>query len=444
MGFSNFYLNHLLMSTTMFLVLFAKSETSTTLDSNNQIAVNVGLIFDFDSSTGYLANSCISLAVSDFYSKNQHYATRLTFYSKNSSDVLTAALAALELINQDHVVAIIGPQYSNEARFVAEIGGRTQVPIISLSVKSTSHWPSKTPYFIQTAVPDSVQLDGITSLVQQLGWQEIIVIYQNDTEESGNCVIPSLIDTFQKASIQLSYTIAISFTSGASDHIKKELSHLRSIQTRVFLVHVSSPGLASQLFSLANEVGMMTKGTAWIITDALCNSLSSLDATTIESMEGVLGVRLYESRSKNMQDFKIKWNEFVPRQKQLKYTEKPGNDFNMFCLRVYEAVWSLATSVENIQLPGVNMSHEKLNASTAAITNLRVSEVGPRLVKEILQTRSQGLSGEFKVKDEELKTPVLEIINIVGNGENGDRTVGYWTPGRGFSRKIGSAAKENQ
>lgn len=77
----------------MFLVIFAKSETSTTLDSNNHIAVNVGLIFDFDSYIAYMANSCISLAVSDFYSKHQHYATRLAFYSKNSSDVLTAALA---------------------------------------------------------------------------------------------------------------------------------------------------------------------------------------------------------------------------------------------------------------------------------------------------------------------------------------------------------------
>lgn len=64
-----------------------------TSESNNQIAVNVGLIFDFHSSTGHMANSCISLAVSDFYSKNQHYATRLAFYSKNSSDVVTAALA---------------------------------------------------------------------------------------------------------------------------------------------------------------------------------------------------------------------------------------------------------------------------------------------------------------------------------------------------------------
>ncbi|KAK1399845.1 Glutamate receptor [Heracleum sosnowskyi] len=443
MGFFNLCLYLLLMNTTTFVVLFAESETSVTMDSNDQIAVKIGLIFDFDSSTGYMANSCISLALSDFYSKNQHYTTRLALYSKNSSDVLTAVLAALELVNQDQVVAIIGPQYANEARLVAEIGGRSQVPIVSLSLRSLPHWPSKTPYFVQTTLPDSIQLEGITSLVQQLGWDEIIVIYEDDTEESGNYFIPALIDAFQKASIHLSYAIAISFTSSVSDHIKKELSDLRSIQTRVFLVHVTTPGLASQLFSLANEVGMMTTGTAWIITDALCNSLSSLDATTIESMEGVLGVRPYVPRSKNMQEFEIRWNELQMRQKQLKYTEIPSNDFNMFCLWAYEAVWSLATSVENIQLPGLNRSHEKLNASSAAITNLRVSDVGPRLVKEILETRLQGLSGESKVKDGQLETPVLEIINMVGNGENGDRTVGYWTPGRGFSRKIASASEGN-
>lgn len=91
MGFSDLYLCLLLISTIMLLVS-AKNETRTNLHSKNQI-VNVGVILDFNSSAGYMTNSCISMALSDFYSKNQLYTTRLALHYKNSRDTLTAASA---------------------------------------------------------------------------------------------------------------------------------------------------------------------------------------------------------------------------------------------------------------------------------------------------------------------------------------------------------------
>lgn len=51
---------------------------------------------------------------------------------------------------------------------------------------------------------------------------------------------------------------------------------------------------------------MMSKGNAWIITDALSSSIGSLDATSVESMEGVLGMRPYIPKSKNLENFKIR------------------------------------------------------------------------------------------------------------------------------------------
>ncbi|XP_017251960.1 glutamate receptor 2.1-like [Daucus carota subsp. sativus] len=437
MGLSNLFLYLLLFDTILLLLVSAKNETSRT-PSKHPTVINVGLILDFNSSDGFVADSCISIALSDFYTENLHYATRLALVPKNSNDVLSAASAALELVNADQVEAIIGPQYYSQAKFVAEIGGKSQVPIISFSVTSSSFRLTRTPYFIQTTLPDSSQLKCVTSLVQQFGWSEIVVLYQNDAEgEPGNNFIPSLTDAFQQASIQLSYVISVSSSDSVSN-IKKELKQLRGIQTRVFLVHVTSPDLASRIFSLANEVGMMSKGTAWIITDALSNSLSSLNAPTIELMEGVIGVRPYVPKSENLENFRIRWNKFLLLQQQPALTENIS-DVNLFCLRAYDTVWALATAVEKIQFPGINRSQEKSNASRDPITNMTISEAGPGLVKEILKTRFLGLSGEFKMRHGQLETPVLEIINIVGNGGNGDRTVGYWTPERGFSRKIASA-----
>ncbi|XP_017250102.1 glutamate receptor 2.8-like isoform X1 [Daucus carota subsp. sativus] len=418
MGFSKLHLYILLINSTILLLITAETETSTHSEPKNHIAVSVGVVLDFNSSTGFAANSCISTALSDFYSLNKHYTTRLVLHPKNSNGVLSAASAALELVNDDQVYAIIGPQYSKEATFVAEIGGKSQVPIISFSVTSSSLWPSQNPYFIRTTLPDSSQLECITSLVQKLGYDAVVVLYQDNTDtESSTGFIPSLTDAFQKASIQLSYVIAISSSANES-HIRQELSNLRRMQTRVYLVHMTSSDLASRLFSIANEEGIMNNGTAWIITDALSNTLRSLDATTIEAMEGVIGVKPYVPKSKNLEIFKIKRKE---------------NNINMLCLRAYDTVWALATSVEKLKLPQVRTSLDKSNASSAAITDLRVSETGPGLVQKIWETRFLGLSGEFKLKDGQLETPVQEIINVVGNG---DRVVGYWTSRSGFSRKI--------
>ncbi|KAK1388308.1 Avr9/Cf-9 rapidly elicited protein 141 [Heracleum sosnowskyi] len=381
------------------------------------------------------------MALSDFYTTYPHYSTRLALHHKNSNDILSAASSASELVNEEQVDAIIGPQNSDQSRFVAEIGGKSQVPIISFSETSSSLWPSPTPYFIRTAVPDSSELEGIASLVKVLGWHDLVLLYQNDTEEEfGNGFIPSLTHTFQQASVQLSYVSAIS-TSSSVSHIKKELRHLRSMQTRVFLVHLTSHDLASRIFSLAQEVGMMSKGTAWIITSSLSNSIGSMDASTIESMEGVLGMRPYIPKSKELDNFKIRWNKnkCLLMQQQHNYIEKVDNDFNT-CLRAYDTVWALATAAEKIQFQQVKRSSEILNTPSPAITQIRNSETGPRLLDEILKTRFLGLSGEFKLKHRILEAPAFEIINIIGNG---DRTVGYWTPRRGFSRKIASAAEED-
>ncbi|WOG96845.1 hypothetical protein DCAR_0416182 [Daucus carota subsp. sativus] len=290
----------LINSTIYFRLVSGQNGTSATTDSDNQIVVDIGLILDFGSSTGITAISCVSMAFSDFYSANPHYSTRLALHRRNSDDIISAA----------------------------------------------------------SSVPDSSELEGIASLVKVLGWHDLVVLYQDDAEEEfGPNFISSLTRTLQQESIHLSYVSAISASSSVPD-IRKELRHLRSMQTRVFLVHVTSHDLASRLFSLAREVGMMSKGTAWIITDALSNSISSLNAATIESMEGVLGMRPYIPRSKNLDNFRIKWNLM---QKKYHHTEKVGTDFYT-CLQAYDTVWAFATAAEKIQA-NYNIYNYSLNAT---------------------------------------------------------------------------------
>lgn len=92
MGLSNLFLYLLLFDTILLLLVSAKNETSRT-PSKHPTVINVGLILDFNSSDGFVADSCISIALSDFYTENLHYATRLALVPKNSNDVLSAASA---------------------------------------------------------------------------------------------------------------------------------------------------------------------------------------------------------------------------------------------------------------------------------------------------------------------------------------------------------------
>ncbi|KAM0889539.1 hypothetical protein ACQ4PT_027639 [Festuca glaucescens] len=90
-----------------------------------------------------------------------------------------------------------------------------------------------------------------------------------------------------------------------SENIVQELYKLMTMQTRVFIVHMSST-MTSLLFTKAQEVGMMNKGFVWIITNGVANILESLNPSVIEAMNGVIGVRHHVPKSQELDSFSIK------------------------------------------------------------------------------------------------------------------------------------------
>ena len=58
--------------------------------------------------------------------------------------------AALDLMKNENVHAITGPQRSTEAKFVAKLGEKAHVPILSFSATSPFLSPNHNPFFIQT------------------------------------------------------------------------------------------------------------------------------------------------------------------------------------------------------------------------------------------------------------------------------------------------------
>lgn len=62
--------------------------------SESMEIVKVGVILDMKSTVGSMANRTISMALSDFYSLNSHYRTRLNLLTRDSqNDVVLAAFS---------------------------------------------------------------------------------------------------------------------------------------------------------------------------------------------------------------------------------------------------------------------------------------------------------------------------------------------------------------
>ena len=80
-----------------------------------------------------------------------------------------------------------------------------------------------------------------------------------------------------------------------------------TMQTRVFIVHMY-PSLGTRLFTKAKEIGMMSEGYVWIMTDGMtADLLSSPNPSVTETIQGVLGVKPYVPSTKELQDFRVRW-----------------------------------------------------------------------------------------------------------------------------------------
>ncbi|KAL5548976.1 hypothetical protein UlMin_004207 [Ulmus minor] len=378
--------------------------------------VGIGVILDMSSRVGGCAKEYISMAVSNFYAVNPNYQTKLAFSWKDSyNDDVLAAAAALELINEEEIHAIIGPQRSTEAKFIINLGEKAKIPIISFSATSPFLSPHHNPFFIRTAQDGSSQVAAIAAIVELFKWREVVLIYE-DTEY-GNGLIPFITDAFQKIDTRVSYRSVIPPSPNNETKILEELRTIRARETRVLLAHMTA-SLGQQLFKLAKKLGMMSEAFAWIITDGLSTLLDPMDENVIKnSMQGVLGVRPYVPKKTNQrfQDFENRWKK-----------KMNNSEINMFGLWAYDTVWALAKAVELVSKTNSSVLRKNIGQTVREEQplGLRVSESGPMILKTLIDTRFKGISGTFHLKKGQLRAVDYEIINVVGKSEG---VIGNWS-----------------
>ncbi|XP_020264747.1 glutamate receptor 2.7-like [Asparagus officinalis] len=357
------------------------------------------------------------MALEDFYVANPNYTTRLNLHLRDSGNTaFGAAVAALDLLQNVQVQAIIGPQTSTEAKFVIELGDKAHVPIISFSAKSPSLSHQKNPYFIRTGLSDYIQSKVIASIVQFFKWKEVVPLFE-DTEY-GNGIIPYLIDALQEVEAHVTYRSSLPL-SATKVQIMEELDKLKSMRTRVFVVHMTY-SLGLQLFKHAKEAGMMGEGYVWIATYGLTDIVDLMGSSVSHEMQGVLGVKPYVRESNKLSEFKLRWKKKF---KQVNFGAKISEP-TVFGLWAYDTVWSLALSAQNVYV--TNSTFQGLNTTDNAtdFARLGLSSSGPLILNQMLGTKFDGISGEFELINGQLESKRFEIINVVDNGK---KTIGFCT-----------------
>ncbi|GJS85141.1 extracellular ligand-binding receptor [Tanacetum coccineum] len=372
--------------------------------------IPVGVILDMGSWIGKTVNSCISMALSDFYMVNSHYNTRIVVHNKDThGEPLHALSAAVDLLAKQKVQAIIASESIVDAKFLAVLGDEAQVPILSLSPTPSSN---KHPYFFQITKDEATQLKGISALAESFGWKNVIVICE-DTD-NGQDMAKLIANAFRLRGILVTYTSLI-LTPASSELVYKELYKLKTMHSKFFVIHVS-PSLAAYLFLNAKHLGMMDAGYKWIITSKTMNFLNFMDGEVIESMQGVVGFKSYIPKSRDLQKFISKWRE-----------DYELTNINAYAIWAYDAVSALAMAVESTQTLRLNSKDLNMTASAQWTT--------AELLNQMLRISFDGLGGAFRFMNQRVSAQVLEIINVIGKGE---RRVGFWTKDVAFTKNFGN------
>ena len=85
---------------------------------------------------------------------------------------------SLELVNEEQVVAIVGPQSSANAEIASLVASLTETPVISYGATAAAlSDKEKHDYFFRTVPSDSAQGRAMVALVDDLNYKKVFVLH---------------------------------------------------------------------------------------------------------------------------------------------------------------------------------------------------------------------------------------------------------------------------
>ncbi|KAL2326768.1 hypothetical protein Fmac_020195 [Flemingia macrophylla] len=320
-------------------------------------------------------------------------------------------LAARDLIDNQKVQAIIGPQTWAETSLVAEVCSQKSIPLLSLA-DTTPEWAMKKWQFLLQSSPSQImQMKAIAEIVKFWQLYDFSMIYE-DGESSSTEVLSQLSGALTEVGSKLKHVLAI--PPLVSSSLSQQLAMLRKGHCTVFIVHLSFP-LTLHLFETVKRMNMMGEGNVWITTGTFTSLVHSLDPSSISNIQGIIGVKSY------MPNLWYQHGNFYHRFRR-KFCSESFEEFNcepgIFAAQAYDAAWIVVQAMRE--------------------TN---QQQGQLLLDKILQSNFTGLSGKILFTDHKLPPAhIYQIINVIGMSY---KEIGFWSDGHGFSKSLDSNASYN-
>nr|XP_007140895.1 hypothetical protein PHAVU_008G150400g [Phaseolus vulgaris]ESW12889.1 hypothetical protein PHAVU_008G150400g [Phaseolus vulgaris] len=320
--------------------------------------MSIGAVLDLSSQIGKHQKIAMEIAVQDF---NRFSCSKLLLKIKNSN--------------------------GSSAQAVASARSEQVSPLL--------------PYFIQVGYNINLHMQCIAAIVGEYRWRKVTAIYEFDDRFSSD---PGML-------LNLSYSLrlvgseivnhvpfrSLSSLLDPNSTIENEFNSLKSKSNRVFLILQSSIELANLLFEKANQMGLMGKGSVWIIPDGIAGNLDSVNPSAILNMQGVIGFKThFLETSKEFRRFKFKFRRrFV-----LEFPEEENINPSSFALQSYKTTWEVAQAARESQ--------------------------GKLTLKQLLKSN---ISRTEKLR----QSSTLKIINVIGKSY---RELASWSPALGFSKSL--------
>lgn len=399
--------------------------------------VNIGAIFTFDSVIGRAAKPAIEAAVADVNANPMVLnGTQLKLVMRDANCSAFLGSTQVFQVIEKEVVAIIGPQSSEIAHIISEIANGLQVPLVSFAATDPT---LSFPFFVRTTQSDFYQMAAMADLIDFYGWKEVIAIYVDD--EYGRNGISALDDQLQKKSVRMNkFPLSVSLEENETIDL---LRKLKLLGLRVYVVH-GNPDPRLRIFSLAQKLQMMTNSYVWLATDwlsATLDSFSTVNQTSFDVLQGVVGLRQHIPESNKKKDFVSQW-------RKMKQKGLASSELNTYGLFAYDTVWTVTRAIDKFISNGNNFTfsfNDKLVDKKPArmqLNTLKVFDGGQVLLSELLQTNFSGLTGQVLFSsDQSIVGAGYEVINI---DQMAVHTVGYWSNQTGFSVVPAEALKIRQ
>lgn len=257
-----------------------------------------------------------------------------------------------------------------------------------------------------------------------------MAIYTDD--DFGNNGVAALGDALQVVGTTITYKANLD-PAITMDGITSILTYLALLEPRVYIVHVS-PDVGRMLFTMAEQLQMMTTGYVWIVTEAMSFVMDDLtnDTSFLASLQGVIGTRSHIPSTPQLQAYLTGWERLHKNDKSLGATQMN----NVYALYAYDAVWLVAHALQKFLAAGGNTTfvappvYPADAGGNSELAKLNVFADGLTLLNEIRSYIFTGVTGDIKLN--QYGDPVnksFDIINMVGKGP---RVVGYWSNATGI------------